>query len=1201
MRAIVNYYLIISLITTIGIGGLFFLKKWTDNSFPVHTEANLDFVEGKAREVTKILAESVIFSIFVEQGTSASSVVSARLNKYLDVLRANYGYRGLALISLETDSVIVHAASGDVTEIESHRTFFSKDPGQSKIRFNQYAVFANLPVSKTKDADGQQFVLYFEMETDSVQPTEVRANKQLSFLIDILLVFIVVSSAAIIILRRSNYNRLKLVEAALILVLGFYTGWWLKLVVEYRSQIQREKVFQSFADNKLHSLRDNLRGVVTNMGLIQSFFEASDEVTGAEFRHFASGIMRSNSFYNAFSIIEASVEPATTDAAIVSKLQQAHCALKSENESDLNATAPEQDPLLVSLIDSAACTGLVYSAISYDLKSCGDRGASLLIVLPMFVPGKRLSPGEHKFIAAFVDLQELLNKTMSDGNEANKYLPLGLAIQSLQDPGTQEWLASYPPEHLAYHTTEPGMDNHESYSLSVQKPLFLGGVTFFMTTHDSPEFSEFIPAASGNFILLIITLLSFVLAALVYRFRLGWDSLEEAVALRTAQLNLRVRELELLRELSHQLTQNQNLEDVLSWLCNQFNSDEVLNREKFAMVINFRGNTLCGALLDRKPDARLTRKFDINETDGVAGTIKLFVLDKQLEKDKEELNESFLNQIAFVLNSWLAYTHAQQKLSEAEERFTRLVETSFDGIYLLENDRFVWVNQAFADMVEYPLETLTSPDFDPDRLLTDKAHEISQERKAMRERGELPPARFDFQQLTASGKVLDVEVSLVTDITPGKKTVFGIVRDVTEQRRLNRALHESEERLQQQNEELQLMNEELTTSNAQMRELNLALSEAYKRAEAGDKLKSAFLNNISHEVRTPLNGICGAAEILSDPELDLEEKLDMIEILNMSTRRLLRTITQYMDISLLDSGNMPVVATEFRFLDFMNPLLNDYENQCKTKGLAFEFRNHLGDCMLHSDKSLYEKVIGHLLDNAVKFTSEGKVEVIAARDGDFIHIQIHDTGKGMDKKFHPRIFDLFMQEDISDKRRYDGSGLGLPIVKRITELLNGKISFESELGKGSTFEVRLPAQFVESTKLEPVFPEPVEHPHILVAEDEDSNFMVLKLLLERRYKAKISRAWHGEQAVNIAQHESDIKLVLMDIKMPVMDGYEATKLIKTLRPDLPVIAITAYALSGDDQKAYAAGCNDYLPKPIQANLMFEKVNRLLNIPGDQPL
>ncbi len=229
-------------------------------------------------------------------------------------------------------------------------------------------------------------------------------------------------------------------------------------------------------------------------------------------------------------------------------------------------------------------------------------------------------------------------------------------------------------------------------------------------------------------------------------------------------------------------------------------------------------------------------------------------------------------------------------------------------------------------------------------------------------------------------------------------------------------------------------------------------------AQASDRLKTAFLNNISHEVRTPLNGIVGATMLISDPSISLQEREELSELIQISTERLLRTITEYMDISLLNSDSMPIYLSEIQLSRFIKTLSEDYAKACKSKNITFEsnIEDLSGDFILKSDKNLLGKVLQHLLENAIKFTSEGSVSLLIYEKPESIEFNVVDTGVGIEKKFHNQVFVHFEQEDSSNLRQYDGSGLGLAISKKICDLLGAEISFDSEKGKGASFKIVLP-------------------------------------------------------------------------------------------------------------------------------------------------
>ena len=370
---------------------------------------------------------------------------------------------------------------------------------------------------------------------------------------------------------------------------------------------------------------------------------------------------------------------------------------------------------------------------------------------------------------------------------------------------------------------------------------------------------------------------------------------------------------------------------------------------------------------------------------------------------------------------------------------------------------------------------------------------------------------------------------------------------------------------------------------------------AKQKAESSDRLKTAFINNISHEVRTPLNGIIGFADLVTKPDISDEEKRSFISMIKSSSKRLLDTMTAYMDISMIVTGNMQVQQKPFDLHHLLGSLFDQYLPLCTMKKIKLDM--HVPDPLvpleINSDVSLYTKIISHLLDNAVKFTCEGVISFGYTREGNEMILFVKDTGVGIRKEIQSRIFEQFLQEEDSNIRGFDGSGLGLSIVQGLVRLLGGEIGLESEKGRGTTFYFHTQIREVAPVKVrEPVITpriNPAERPVILVAEDDEPNFLFLKTLLKRR-GYDVIWASNGNEAVSLCHDHPEISLVLMDIRMPEMDGLSATRLIKSAMPELPVIAVTAFAMSGDEQKAIEAGCDDYIPKPINEALFVHKVS-----------
>ncbi len=391
--------------------------------------------------------------------------------------------------------------------------------------------------------------------------------------------------------------------------------------------------------------------------------------------------------------------------------------------------------------------------------------------------------------------------------------------------------------------------------------------------------------------------------------------------------------------------------------------------------------------------------------------------------------------------------------------------------------------------------------------------------------------------------------------------------------------------------------EDITTRRKMLEEL----IEAKEKAEASDKLKTAFMNNISHEIRTPLNAIQGFAPLIIDPMLSLKEKQELIKILNSSSNRLIQTITNYVDIALITTSNIKVVKYDFRLEGVQREVYEQFQPRCNEKkiSLIFDVPEYLRKSVLHSDQGMILKILWHLMDNAVKFTDKGTVSFGISCTLDNCTFIVSDTGAGICIASLSKIFDHFVQEDNSITRVYEGSGLGLSIVNGLVNLLGGKIDLVSEKGVGSTFSFTVPmtAQSPGPKENEAPMAETTElgRPLVLVAEDEDSNYRLMEIILKKQFD--LVRAENGLEAVKICQSTAGLHMVLMDMKMPVMNGYEATRLIRQFNKDIYIVAQTAYGLIGDRENAIEAGCNEYILKPIGKQRLLDLVT---NRGGAQP-
>ncbi len=373
-----------------------------------------------------------------------------------------------------------------------------------------------------------------------------------------------------------------------------------------------------------------------------------------------------------------------------------------------------------------------------------------------------------------------------------------------------------------------------------------------------------------------------------------------------------------------------------------------------------------------------------------------------------------------------------------------------------------------------------------------------------------------------------------------------------------------------------------------------ALRLAKEKAETSDRLKTEFLNNISHEVRTPLNGILGFAEIISRHDLTETEKSESLAMLFESSNRLLNTITNYMDISLISSGSLSVNKKDFRPASVLRKIYSDFETACVIRHLQLllEIPDNSENLYINSDPEICKKIITHLLDNAVKFTEKGIIGFGFKIYGHNIEFFVKDTGIGIAHDSFANIFDKFVKEGSNHSKSSEGSGLGLAISRGMSDAIGGNIKFDSIPGVGSSFYLSVPLNLNE------VMPKEIKSDvrlkmstgsPILVAEDDETNFYYLNALLTRETSTRILHALNGREAIEIFKANRDIRLILMDIKMPEIDGFEATKQIKMIDNSVNIIAITAYAMSGDEERILEAGFDGYLSKPINKKNLLEKI------------
>ncbi|HSQ45604.1 MAG TPA: PAS domain S-box protein [Lutibacter sp.] len=377
-------------------------------------------------------------------------------------------------------------------------------------------------------------------------------------------------------------------------------------------------------------------------------------------------------------------------------------------------------------------------------------------------------------------------------------------------------------------------------------------------------------------------------------------------------------------------------------------------------------------------------------------------------------------------------------------------------------------------------------------------------------------------------------------------------------------------------------------------ELNIALIQA----QESDRLKSAFLANMSHEIRTPMNGIIGFSELCLDPNISKEKQREFANIVIKSSKRLLSIVNDILDISKIEAGAVTLNLENVNLNRLLDELEDFYKPIAQENNLVLTCERGLENykSCVETDKVKLNQVLTNLLSNAFKFTDNGSVSFGYQLIENNLQFYVKDTGIGVDDNLQTKIFDRFSQGNLNLSKQHKGTGLGLAITKKIVELFNGEIWLNSN-ENGTTIYFTIPYVKSKTPLISSVIEEQkpsiqVKNKEItiLVAEDEEYNMMYITELFSST-NFKIIEANNGKKALELAQSNPDIQLVLMDIKMPVMDGNEAMKEIKKLRPSLPVIALSAFAMESDKVRAMGLGFDAYLTKPLDRKLLFQLIEK----------
>ncbi len=498
---------------------------------------------------------------------------------------------------------------------------------------------------------------------------------------------------------------------------------------------------------------------------------------------------------------------------------------------------------------------------------------------------------------------------------------------------------------------------------------------------------------------------------------------------------------------------------------------------------------------------------------------------------------------------------ATEKLKKSEDKFKGIFNHANIGMVLANRDGDVTdVNNEMLKLLHYSRDELLGMNFREFTHPDDLSRELELLKKLYN--NQIDDYRIEKRYINKKGDIFWVDL-LVTNRknTEGKTDMLiGMIVDINEHKKTEQEL-----------------------------------IEAKIRAEEADRLKSAFLANMSHEIRTPMNGILGFVSLLKKPNLSGEKQQKYIDIIKQSGDRMLDTVNDIIDISKIDAGQVEVTINEINICKEIDTLYTFFKSEAESKGLLLKIKTELTQEQgyIKTDKSKLNSIITNLIKNAIKYTDSGCIEIGYNKRDTLLYCYVKDTGIGIPEKRQEAIFNRFEQADIDDISARQGAGLGLSISKSYIEMLNGRLWVESETGKGSTFHFTIPwhtpNQQISNKQVKNNSPQnsyPNKKLRVIIAEDDATSIEYLKTILEN-ITDEIIEVSNGADAVKQVKNNPDIDCVFMDIKMPVLNGYEASKKIREFNKTVTIIAQTAYAFEGDRKRAIQSGCNSYITKPIK--------------------
>ena len=629
--------------------------------------------------------------------------------------------------------------------------------------------------------------------------------------------------------------------------------------------------------------------------------------------------------------------------------------------------------------------------------------------------------------------------------------------------------------------------------------------------------------------------------------------------------------------------------DPYELLTSSFESNELFYRISMyegLVIIDDNNNEEIDDLFKKmKVKAQLMKAITLNSGESLIFCVNHCSSNRIWNKYEEALFNEVTSRLTDAINSY----ESSELLHKSEEHHRSLIEATSEGYFEIDEEGTIVVaNNAMCDMLGYLLnEFITEP---YSKFISPNSQVILAEQ--ILNTKEKHPGSFEIELQHKDGNKVYTLCNITVRSAEGGKNngAFFFVTDISNLKKVEL--------------EKEGFQKELEKKNLELEELNQSLITALNKAEESDELKTLFIKNISHEVRTPLNGIIGFIEMITQGDLSIEEQKEYTNYIISSSNQLTTIISDILEFSKLEAGQIKIDNKEFCLNNLLDELHSHFRTLLISKNKAhidFKIDKPLPDdqSSVIADKSKIRQVLSNFLSNAIKFTLEGEITLGYKILGDkSINFFVADTGVGIPDSDNEIIFDKFRQGATTDSAIYGGNGLGLTISQSLSDLLGAKIWFESIIGSGTQFYITVPTiksaneKIINYNSSKERIIYNWEDKKVLIVDDVLEVYKLISVYL-RSTKAKHLYAINGNQAVELCQQNPDIDIVLLDIQLPDIDGYRIVKALKEINNNIPIIAQTAFALSDDKEKALAAGFDDYITKPIYKKPLLELMDKYL--------